>query len=84
MKIEYSPVFIRAYKKLPENIKDLAENKFEIFSLNPFDKRLKTHKLAGSLQNYWAFSINYKYRIIFSFIESDKIRFHAIGGHEIY
>ncbi len=84
MKIEYSPKFVRLYKKLPEEIKILAEKQMEIFCQNPFDSRLKTHKLSGPLRNYWAFWINYQYRIIFSFLSEDTIRFHIVGDHKIY
>jgi len=84
MKIEYSPRFEQLYKKLPSKVKTIAEDKEIIFRKNPFDKRLKTHKLKGSLRNYWAFWLNYKYRIIFSFEEDDIVRFHAVGTHTIY
>ena len=36
------------------------------------------------MQEYWAFSISYNYRIGFTFIEGDLERFHAIGNHDIY
>lgn len=72
------------YKKLPERIKMLAEEKEPIFRSNPFDNRLLTHKLGGRLKKYWAFSIDYHYRIIFSFEAGNEIRFHAIGTHKIY
>jgi len=61
------------YKKLSPGVKIFAEEQENIFRTNPHDFRLKTHKLAGKLKNYWAFSIGRGYRIIFSFIE--KIAF---------
>jgi len=84
MNIEYSPKFFRMYKKLPKDVKRLAEEKIEIFRRDPFDARLKTHKLSGALRDYWAFWINQKYRIIFSFWNSETVRFHLVGGHDIY
>ncbi|MCF7906368.1 type II toxin-antitoxin system mRNA interferase toxin, RelE/StbE family [Patescibacteria group bacterium] len=84
MKINYSAIFIKKYKKLPKNIKILAEKKEIIFKINPFEKGLKTHKLSGKLSNFWSFSINYKYRIIFEFIKKDEINFLFIGKHDIY
>ncbi len=84
MKIEYSPKFTRLYKKLPEEIQFLTENQVKIFRQNPFDLRLKTHKLSGPLRKYWAFWINYRYRIIFSFLNQNTIRFHIVGDHSIY
>jgi len=84
MNIEYSPKFERLYKKLPEDIKILAVEQEKIFRKNPFDPKLKTHKLSGPLRNYWAFWIDYKYRLIFSFLNSKTVRFHIIGDHRIY
>lgn len=84
MIIYYSQSFSKFYKKLPEIIKDLAEEKEVIFKINPFDKRLHTHKLSGKLIGYWAFWVNYNYRVIFSFIDKNIVRFHSIGNHSIY
>jgi addiction module RelE/StbE family toxin len=84
MGIEYSPKFLRTFKKLPKDAKRLAREKIGIFQKNPFDAKLKTHKLSGPLRNYWALGINQKYRIIFSFLNSKITRFHIIGDHSIY
>ncbi|MBI2122371.1 MAG: type II toxin-antitoxin system mRNA interferase toxin, RelE/StbE family [Candidatus Sungbacteria bacterium] len=84
MQIYYSSKFEREYKKLPRHIKDLAEEKEKIFRNNPFDSRLDTHKLNGRLKEFWAFSTDQKYRIIFEFTEKDIVWFHSIGDHSIY
>ncbi len=84
MKILYHPKFKKEYKKLPDNIKNLAYKKEEIFRANQFDPRLNTHKLHGALFEFWSFSVNYKYRIIFEFIDNETIRFYSIGNHDIY
>jgi len=62
----------------------LAEEKENIFRENPFDSRLKTHKLHGDLAGRWAFSISFSHRIIFTFADKKTVRFHDIGGHDIY
>ncbi|MFC1663900.1 type II toxin-antitoxin system mRNA interferase toxin, RelE/StbE family [Patescibacteria group bacterium] len=84
MKIYYSSKFAREYRKLPLKIKKIAEKKEQIFKKNHFDKRLKTHKLKGSLIGFLSFSINQKYRIIFEFANSKKVWFHSVGEHYIY
>jgi len=88
MKIVYSSKFVRVYKKLPNKIKKLAEEKEKIFRHNPFDSRLKSHKLSGKfkgkLKNYWSFSVDYRHRIIFRFIDKNTVRFYLIGTHRIY
>ena len=36
-----------------------------VFRKNPFDKRLKTHKLSGKEKEPWAFWVDYSYRLGF-------------------
>ncbi len=85
MRIIYTTKFKREYKRLANNIKDTAEEKEKIFRVNPFDEKLDTHKLNGKLKDFWSFSINHNYRIIFE-ISKDKKEFffHSIGNHSIY
>ncbi|MCX6739027.1 MAG: type II toxin-antitoxin system mRNA interferase toxin, RelE/StbE family [Candidatus Parcubacteria bacterium] len=84
MIIFYSPKFAREYKKLPEEVKDTAEIKETIFRKDPYDPRLKTHKLSGEFEGFLSFSINYSYRIIFDFADKNTVRFYRIGTHDIY
>ena len=55
-----------------------------LFHEDPFSPQLKTHKLTGKLKDFWSFSIDYQYRIIFEFADKDIIWFHSIGTHAIY
>ena len=84
MKIIYSPNFLRKYKKLPIAIKKLAEKQENIFRKNSFDARLNTHKPHGRLKEFWSFSIDYEYRIIFEFAKENIVYFHSTGKHKIY
>ena len=84
MKIYYSSKFAKEYRKLSANIKLKAEKREKIFRKDPFDPRLKTHKLKGILQDYLSFSIDYQYRIIFEFRSETVVWFHSVGTHEIY
>ena len=84
MRIYYSSKFEREYKKLPKEIKKLAEEKEAIFRENIFSPQLNTHKLHGRLKEYWVFSINEQYRIIFNFAKKDTIWFHSVGDHSVY
>ena len=73
------------FKKHPEFIIKFKEiiGKFE---RNPFYNSLKTHKLKGKLESFYACSLNYEYRIVLSIIISDnKIFLIDIGTHdEVY
>ena len=86
MTILYHSKFAREYKRLPEKVKDLAEEREQIFRADPFDHRLKTHKLKGPLTGFWSFSINQKYRVIFDFFGKgkDTVCFYSVGAHDIY
>jgi addiction module RelE/StbE family toxin len=76
--------FRRSFKKLPKPIKEKTRRKDEIFRNNPFASILKTHKLKGKLKNYWAYSVDNNYRILFRFINRDKVIYFDIGTHEVY
>ncbi len=84
MVIRYNSEFVKQYSKLPEYIKDISELKIGIFISNPFLPVLRTHKLTGKLSGFWSFSISYRYRVIFEFLINGDVKFHSIGGHEIY
>ncbi len=84
LKILYSPRFAKRFKKLPERIREQAARKESIFREDPFDDRLRTHKLHGDLADCWVFSVDYATRIIFSFEKDGVVHFHAVGGHDLY
>lgn len=84
MTIYYSDKFLREYKKLPHSVKLKAQNKELIFRQNPFDLRLKTHKLTGKLSHLYSFSIDYHFRILFYFENETEVWFISIGTHSIY
>jgi len=82
--IRVSSKFERQYKKLSNNIKNVAKNKERIFRINPFDPRLDTHKLHGKDKDMWSFSVTRSYRIKFIFLAKVSILFLEIGTHDIY
>ncbi len=75
---------MRLFKKLPRELKIKALEKEKIFRKNYQDQRLKTHKLSGKLTGRLGFWIDFKNRIIFSFIDTKTVCFHSIGSHDIY
>lgn len=84
MIIKTSPKFERQYRRLPKKIQGKAKEREIIFRENPFDPRLKTHKLSGKDKKCWAFSITDSYRIKFIFLPNRQILFLEIGLHDIY
>ena len=55
-----------------------------MFIENPYDPRLKTHKLSGELEGYYSFSINFSLRVLFEFIDERTAGFIDLGTHEVY
>lgn len=84
LRILYSSRFERKFRKLPWEVQERSLEKEQIFRADPFDSRLKTHKLQGSLAGYWSFSVGYSYRIIFRFVDENIAAFDVIGDHDIY
>ncbi len=80
--------FRKAFKRKVRGNKDLEvrfRDRIAIFQRNPFDPRLKTHRLAGQLQGLWSFSVDYDVRVVFSFAEGNRVLFVDIGTHdEVY
>jgi addiction module RelE/StbE family toxin len=86
--IVWDPGFKKLYQKKiknDDNLKKRFWKTMKLFSSNPFSKQLRTHKLTGTLQGLWAFSVDYDTRVIFSFLKDDEILLIDIGSHdEVY
>ena len=88
VEVSFSSLFRRGFRKRIKGNVDL-EAKFwqrlEQFTGDPFDPRLKTHKLSGSLKELWSFSVDYDARVLFYFTEDGNAVFVDIGSHdEVY
>ena len=79
----------RSEKKFFKHHRNLISKYGEVLKRlrnDPFDKKLKTHKLSGDLSQYYACSITYEYRIILIIkkVEEEMILIN-IGSHdEVY
>jgi len=84
MKIAFTPAFLRQLKKLSSPLLEEIYEKTELQKSEENHKRLKVHKLHGSLSDCYSFSVNYKIRIVFERLNKDEVVFHAVGDHFIY
>ncbi len=82
--IHTTPQFDKHYRALAKAVKTAAKEKEALFRLNPYNLRLRTHKLHGKDAGAWAFWINQKYRIKFLFVTERSVLFLDIGTHDIY
>lgn len=85
--VAFSSSFKRVFKKRIK-AKSKLEAKFwdrvEVFTQNPYDEKLRTHKLSGKLKELWSFSVEYDVRVVFYFVSDSKAIFN-IGKHdEVY
>jgi mRNA-degrading endonuclease YafQ of YafQ-DinJ toxin-antitoxin module len=81
--VYYSSAFKKAIKKYSSHRKQI-EKRIGIFIENPYDLRLKTHKLSGELEGYYSFSISYNLRVLFEFIDDRTVGFIDLGTHGVY
>jgi addiction module RelE/StbE family toxin len=88
----WSKTFLRAYttatRRYP-HLKPDIEAVLRILVDDPFEPRLRTHKLKGQLEGTWACSIDYDMRLIFEFVKGagmeDEILLIELGTHdEVY
>ncbi len=82
--ILYKPSFVRQLKKLERALQMEALEKIEMFKDTDTHDKLAVHKLKGSLLGFLSFSVNYRYRIVFEYIDKKTAGFVAIGDHDIY
>lgn len=84
-KIYYSAHFLESLSKITAQVERDFLKRESLFLKDPFHRSLKTHKLSGIYQDFYAFWVNYRYRIMFKFLINDsEIIFVNIGTHEIY
>jgi len=89
MDISFSISFQKAFRKRIKGTgnEDLFWVVLNLFINNPFDDKLRTHKLSGKLKSLWSFSIDYNLRIVFFFTKDKpaKAVLVDIGTHdEVY
>jgi addiction module RelE/StbE family toxin len=76
MEVAFSKSFKKSFKKnliTSESINDFWV-RLEWFINNPFDSRLRTHKLSGKLNGLWSFSLSFELRIVFYFTDDNPKR----------
>lgn len=84
MKVHFKPTFIKKFNKLESALREEALEKIELFKDEKNHKQLKVHKLNGVLAGRYSFSVNYKTRIVFSYLSKTEAVFLVIGDHDVY
>lgn len=76
--------FEKQFDRLPADLQKVAARKLIMFENNPFHPGLETHKLKGSLAEFWSFSVNKKFRVLFRFFANNAVIYYDIDTHDIY
>jgi addiction module RelE/StbE family toxin len=86
-----SKTFLRCAKRLAKRnplFGEKVRSTLAQLEEDAYQPSLKTHKLSGSLEGYWACSVDYDLRIIFEFIQQNEvecIHLLSLGTHdEVY
>ena len=81
MEIEVSGEFKKLYSQLPLEIKKKAKKQERLFRFNPFYPSLHTEKLEPKGREVWSLRVDKSYRILFKFVNRQKVIFLTIGPH---
>lgn len=80
--ILYSSKFKKGYGKLSETEKTQTKNKVKILINNPYHPSLRVKRIKGS-KGYFECSVNMDIRIIWCFLENNRLLLMDIGHHDV-
>ncbi len=73
MRVIVGVQFAHDAHRLPLSVQERLAYQIGILSIQPFDTRLHTKPLAGSLQGLFSFRIGRDYRALFRFVDSTTL-----------
>jgi len=80
MKIGYSKQFLRQYTKLPQKIRQKADERIMRWQNDPLNSQLRDHQLKGKYKQYRSIDVTGDYRALY-LSQEDKVIFDKIGTH---
>ena len=81
MRLIITSRFERSAGKLREPQASMLNAALRRFVADPRDPLLRTHKLRGKLDGYWAFSVEGDLRVLFRW-DGDVVRLIDLGSHD--
>lgn len=82
MEIFFTEKFEEEYDRLPKDIREKAQKQERLFQNNPHHPSLRTEKLSPKWKEVWSFRIDKNYRIVFRFLDKNKVLFLNAGTHD--
>ncbi len=84
IKVSFKASFVREWKRLPAEQQDEVYEKIELLKHTKNHKLLKVHKLHGRMKKYYAFSVDYRTRVLFEYFAKNEVLLLGIGDHDLY
>ncbi len=84
MQIYYAPIFLRQLKALEKDLQAEVIERIQLFKDRRNHKQLKVHKLKGRLVGRLSFSVDYKNRVVFRYLNTKTAVLLAVGDHDVY
>ena len=84
IKIGYAAAFVRRYDKLPLVLQQEVKEKIALLKDHQSHPLLHVHKLHGTHAGRLSLSANYRFRIIFRYINKSTVVLLTVGDHTIY
>ena len=81
MRLTASSRFLRKSRKLKEPQASMLRAALRRFAADPQDPLLRTHKLKGELEGYWAFNVDADLRVLFRWV-ADEAFLVNLGTHD--
>ncbi len=88
IEVEYTKDFLKSYKKIkiknPNLASEIREKILE-FQDESNHRKLRVHKLKRPFENVYSFSVNYRIRITFEYLNKKTAALLlTVGDHDIY
>ncbi len=81
-KIQLSTSAHKVFKKFQREERRKFDQVINILEIDPFNPKLKTHKLKGNKGERYSCSLNYKERILFMILLKNEILITDIGNND--
>ncbi|MBI5401141.1 MAG: type II toxin-antitoxin system RelE/ParE family toxin [Candidatus Yonathbacteria bacterium] len=82
MEVIATAEFKALFNALSPAVKKRVVKQRDIFCKNPFYNSLNTEKLEPKNKQLWSFRVDKNYRIVFRFLENNRVLFLVVGLHQ--
>ena len=84
MEVLFKPTFVLQFNRLEFALQEEVLEKIEFFQNTENHEKLKVHRLKGRLSGRYSFSVNFKTRIVFSYVSKKEVVLLAVGDNDVY